>query len=85
MQKKLRLLNFTKKRKERYSERWLLKVSPTAIANYIQKKREYTISCRAALAIAKAHISICYRDLVLQEEKDNLKEEIMEGKCEEKK
>ena len=85
MQTEFKLIKFSLSRKERYSEKWLLKISPTAIAKYIQKEHGYAISWRAALAIAKADISTCYRDLVLQEEKNNLKEEIMEGKCEEKK
>ena len=76
---------FNNKRKERYSENWLLRISPIAIAKYVQKKNQYAISRRAALAIENNEIATCYRDLVLQEEKNNLKEEIMEGKCEEKK
>lgn len=85
MQTEFKLIKFSLSRKEKYSEKWLLKISPTAIAKYIQKERKYAISWRAALAIANADISTCYRDLVLKEEKENLKEEIMEGKCEEKK
>ena len=32
-----KLLHFIKKRKENYSEQWLLKISPIAIAKYVQK------------------------------------------------
>lgn len=81
----LRLLINNKKRKEKYSEKWLLKISPIAIAKYVQKKHDYAISWRAALAIANAEISACYKDLVLKEEKQNLKEETMEGQCVDKK
>ena len=85
MQTEFKLIKFSLNRKERYSDNWLDKINPLAIAKYVLKKHQYAISWRAALAIAKADISTCYRDLVLQEEKNNLKEEIMEGKCEEKK
>ena len=80
-----KLLHFIKKRKENYSEQWLLIISPIAIAKYVQKKHEYAISWRAAQAIANAEIATCYKDLVLQEENQNLKEETMEGECEERK
>lgn len=79
-----KLFHFTKKGKENYSDKWLLKISPLAIAKYVQKKHKYTISWRAALAIANAEIATCYKDLVLQEENQNLKQEVMEGECEER-
>ncbi|MDC0415776.1 hypothetical protein OAM12_00765 [Candidatus Pelagibacter sp.] len=81
MFKKIRLITKNNNRKEKYSESWLEKVNPIVIANYIQKNHDYAISWRAALAISNAKISVCYKDLVLKEEKENLKEEKMEGKC----
>jgi hypothetical protein len=85
MFKKIKLVSNNNNRKEKYSDIWLDKINPLAIAKYVQSKHNYAISWRAALAIANADISNCYKDLVLREEKDNSKEEVMEGECEEKK
>ena len=85
MFKKIKLITNNTNRKEKYSEKWLDKINPLAIAKYVQKKHDYAISWRAALAIANAEISTCYKDLVLKEEKQNLKEETMEGQCVDKK
>tara|TARA_B000000460_G_scaffold215338_1_gene164507 strand:+ start:138 stop:368 length:231 start_codon:yes stop_codon:yes gene_type:complete len=64
-------------RKQR-SERFLSKVSPLAIAKYITRK-EINISWRAARAIADAEIATVYRDLVLEEERQGLNQDIIEG------
>ena len=80
---KLKLLNFNSKRKESYSDKWLLKINPLAIAKYIQIKEDNSLSWRAARAVADAKIAEVYRDLVLEEEQLNLQEETIEGRCEE--
>ena len=80
---KLKLLKFDNKRKEKYSDKWLLKINPLAIAKYIQRKKNQSLSWRAARAIADAEIAEVYRDLVLEEEQLNLQEETIEGRCEE--
>ena len=80
---KLKLLNINKKRKENYSDKWLLKINPLAIAKYIQRKKNQSLSWRAARAIANAEIAEVYKDLVLEEEQLNLQEETIEGRCEE--
>ena len=80
---KLKLLNINKKRKENYSDKWLLKINPLAIAKYIQRKKNQSLSWRAARAIAEAEIAEVYKDLVLEEEQLNLQEETIEGRCEE--
>ena len=73
---------FTRK-KQTYSDEFLHKVSPLAIAQYIQRKENQSLSWRAARAIAEAEIAEVYRDLVLEEEQLNLQEETIEGRCEE--
>ncbi len=83
MRANLKLLNFNKKREEKYSDKWLLKINPLAIAKYIQRKKNQSLSWRAARAIADAEIAEVYRDLVLEEEQLNLQEETIEGRCEE--
>ena len=83
MQTKLKLLNFKIKRKEKYSDIWLLKINPLAIAKYIQERDGYRLSWRAARAMANAEIADCYKDLVLQEEESNLKDETIEGRSKE--
>ena len=83
VRKKLKLLNINNKRKEKYSDKWLLKINPLAIAKYIQRKKNQSLSWRAARAIADAEIAEVYRDLVLEEEQLNLQEETIEGRCEE--
>ena len=83
MRKKLKLLNINNNRKEKYSDKWLLKINPLAIAKYIQRKKNQSLSWRAARAIADAEIAEVYRDLVLEEEQLNLQEETIEGRCEE--
>ena len=83
VRKKLKLLNINNKRKENYSDKWLLKINPLAIAKYIQRKKNQSLSWRAARAIADAEIAEVYRDLVLEEEQLNLQEETIEGRCEE--
>ena len=83
MQTKLKLLNFNSKRKEKYSDKWLLKINPLAIAKYIQERDGYRLSWRAARAMANAEIADCYKDLVLQEEESNLKDETIEGRSKE--
>ena len=80
---KLKLLNINNNRKEKYSDKWLLKINPLAIAKYIQRKKNQSLSWRAARAIADAEIAEVYRDLVLEEEQLNLQEETIEGRCEE--
>mgnify|MGYP000409688767 CR=1 FL=1 len=83
VRKKLKLLNINNNRKEKYSDKWLLKINPLAIAKYIQRKKNQSLSWRAARAIADAEIAEVYRDLVLEEEQLNLQEETIEGRCEE--
>ena len=83
MQTKLKLLNFNSKRKEKYSDKWLLKINPLAIAKYIQERDGHRLSWRAARAMANAEIADCYKDLVLEEEESNLNDETIEGRCEE--
>ena len=83
MRAKLKLLNFNNKRKERYSDKWLLKINPLAIAKYIQIKEDNSLSWRAARAVANAQIAEAYKDLVLEEEELNLNKETIEGRCEE--
>ena len=77
---KLKLLKFDNKRKEKYSDKWLLKINPLAIAKYVQEREGNTLSWRAARAMANAEIADCYKDLVLQEEESNLKDETIEGR-----
>ena len=83
VRKKLKLLNINNNRKEKYSDKWLLKINPLAIAKYIQRKKNQSLSWRAARAIANAEIAEVYKDLVLEEEQLNLQEETIEGRCEE--
>ena len=80
---KLKLLNFNSKRKESYSDKWLLKINPLAIAKYIQIKEDNSLSWRAARAVANARIAEAYKELVLEEEELNLNKETIEGRCEE--
>ena len=80
---KLRLLKFDNKRKEKYSDKWLLKINPLAIAKYVQEREGNTLSWRAARAMANAEIADCYKDLVLEEEESNLKDETIEGRSKE--
>tara|TARA_B100002051_G_scaffold250857_1_gene262604 strand:- start:200 stop:454 length:255 start_codon:yes stop_codon:yes gene_type:complete len=80
---KLKLLKFDNKRKEKYSDKWLLKINPLAIAKYVQEREGNTLSWRAARAMANAEIADCYKDLVLQEEESNLKDETIEGRSKE--
>ena len=80
---KLKLLNFNNKRKERYSDKWLLKINLLAIAKNIQIKEDNSLSWRAARAIANARIAEAYKELVLEEEELNLNKETIEGRCEE--
>ena len=77
---KLKLLKFDNKRKEKYSDKWLLKINPLAIAKYVQEREGNTLSWRAARAMANAEIADCYKDLVLEEEESNLKDETIEGR-----
>ena len=83
VRKKLKLLNINNKRKENYSDKWLLKINPLAIAKYIQRKKNQSLSWRAARAIANAEIAEVYKDLVLEEEQLNLQEKTIEGRYEE--
>ena len=83
MRAKLKLINFSNKRKEKYSDKWLLKINPLAIAKYVQEREGNTLSWRAARAMANAEIADCYKDLVLQEEESNLKDETIEGRSKE--
>ena len=83
MRANLKLLNFNKKREEKYSDKWLLKINPLAIAEHIQEREGNTLSWRAARAMANAEIADCYKDLVLQEEESNLKDETIEGRSKE--
>ena len=78
-----RLLKFDNKRKEKYSDKWLLKINPLAIAAHIQEREGNTLSWRAARAMANAEIADCYKDLVLEEEESNLNDETIKGRCEE--
>ena len=80
---KLKLLKINNKRKESYSDKWLLKINPLAIAKYIQIKEDNSLSWRAARAVANAQIAEAYEDLVLEEEELNLNKETIEGRCEE--
>ena len=80
---KLKLLKFDNKRKEKYSDKWLLKINPLAIAKHIQEREGNTLSWRAARAMANAEIADCYKDLVLEEEESNLKDETIEGRSKE--
>ena len=77
------ILNRFTRKKQRYSDEFLRKVSPLVIAKYIQRKENQSLSWRAARAIANAQIAEVYRDLVLEEEQLNLQEETIEGRCEE--
>ena len=79
---KLKLLKFDNKRKEKYSDKWLLKINPLAIAKYIQERDSYRLSWRAARAMANAEIAEAYKDLVLEEEESNLNDETIEGRSE---
>ena len=80
MRAKLKLINFSNKRKEKYSDKWLLKINPLAIAKYIQEREGYRLSWRAARVIANAEIAEAYKDLVLEEEESNLNDETIEGR-----
>ena len=80
---KLKMLKFDNKRKEKYSDKWLLKINPLAIAKHIQEREGNTLSWRAARAMANAEIADCYKDLVLEEEESNLKDETIEGRSKE--
>jgi len=80
---KLKLLNFNNKRKERYSDKWLLKINPLAIAEHIQEREGNTLSWRAARAMANARIAEVYKELVLEEEELNLNKETIDGRCKE--
>ena len=75
--KKNNIIQFPRK-KQKYSEKFLSQVSPLAIAKYITRK-EINISWRAARAIADAEIATVYRDLVLEEERQGLNQDIIEG------
>ena len=78
---KLKLLKFDNKRKEKYSDKWLLKINPLAIAKYVQEREGNTLSWRAARAMANAQIAEVYKELVLEEEELNLNKETIEGRC----
>ena len=80
---KLKLLKINNKRKESYSDKWLLKINPLAIAKYIQIKEDNSLSWRAARAVANAQIAEAYKDLVLEEEELNLNHETIEGRYKE--
>ena len=71
------IIQFPRK-KQKYSEKFLSQVNPLAIAKYITRK-EINISWRAARAIADAEIATVYRDLVLEEERQGLNQDIIEG------
>ena len=78
----MKIINFSinnKKKKINYSEDWLNKICTKSIAEFIQRNNNYKISWRASIAIAEAKIAIVYRDLVLEEEKENLYKETIEG------
>ncbi|WP_262589001.1 hypothetical protein [Candidatus Pelagibacter communis] len=79
MNKVIELLKFKKKYKQKYSDNWIAKIDCDLISKYIHKKHNYQISRKASVAIAKAEIAIVYRDLVLKEENENIKDETMEG------
>ena len=83
MRANLKLLNFNKKGEKKYSDKWLLKINPLAIAKYIQIKEDNSLSWRAARAVANAQIAEAYKDLVLEEEELNLNHETIEGRCKE--
>ena len=83
MRAKLKLINFGNKRKERYSDKWLLKINPLEIAKNIQIKEDNSLSWRAARAVANARIAEVYKELVLEEEELTLNKETIEGRCEE--
>ena len=83
MRANLKLLNFNKKREEKYSDKWLLKINPLAIAEHIQEREGNTLSWRAARAMANARIAEAYKDLVLEEEELNLNKETIDGRCKE--
>ena len=72
-----KIIKFPRK-KQKYSERFLSQVSPLAIAKYITRK-ETNISWRAACAKADVEIATVYRDLVLEEERQGLNQDIIEG------
>ena len=80
---KLKLLKFDNKGKEKYSDKWLLKINPLAIAKHIQEREGNSLSWRAARAMANAEIADCYKDLVLEEEESNLNNETIEGRYKE--
>ena len=80
---KLKLLKFNNKRKEKYSDKWLLKINPLAIAKNIQIKEDNSLSWRAARAIANARIAEAFKELVFEEEELNLNHETIEGRCKE--
>ena len=50
---------------------------------HIQEREGNTLSWRAARAMANAEIADCYKDLVLEEEESNLKDETIEGRSKE--
>ena len=77
MNLKNKIIKFPRK-EQRHSNEFLSNVSPLAMAKYIQRK-EIKISWRAARAIADAEIAIVYRDLVLEEERQGLNQDIIEG------
>ena len=51
VRKKLKLLNINNNRKEKYSDKWLLKINPLAIAKYIQRKNVMTLIMRESFNI----------------------------------
>lgn len=78
----IKIINFSKnnkKNKVNFSKDWLNKICIKSIAQFIQRNNNYKISWRASIAIAEAKVAIVYRDLVLEEEKENLYKETMEG------
>ena len=79
MNKVIDLLKFKNKNKQKYSDNWIAKIDCDLISKYIQKKHNYQISRKASVVIAKAEIAIVYRDLVLKEEKENMKDETKES------
>ena len=72
-----------KTRKERYADKWKSKINPLAIAEYMFERQGFAISWKVACAMADAKIAEVYKELVLEEEEQNLKEETIEGRCEE--
>ena len=78
MSQEKKIHKFPRKEKK-YSDVFLSKVSPLAIAKFIMKGGTKKLSWRAACAIAEAKIATVYRDLVLQEEKLKLYDEVIEG------